>query len=115
MRGIRRLSTRGVVKKEAAVDEQIKKMVDTCDTATYQGQRDRALLLIGFAGALRRSELVALDVAHLKLSDEGFIVTIAKSKTDQEAQGQTIAIPRVIDSPLLPGASGARLDGNGRH
>jgi acyl-coenzyme A synthetase/AMP-(fatty) acid ligase len=79
MRGIRRLSTRGVVKKEAAVDEQIKKMVDSCDCATYQGQRDRALLLLGFVGALRRSELVALDVAHLKLSDEGFVVTIAKS------------------------------------
>jgi site-specific recombinase XerD len=102
MRGIRRLSTRGVVKKEAAVDEQIKKMVDTCDAATYQGQRDRALLLLGFAGALRRSELVALDVAHLKLSEEGFVVTIAKSKTDQEAQGQTIAIPRVPDSPYCP-------------
>jgi site-specific recombinase XerD len=102
MRGIRRLSTRGIVKKEAAVDDQIKKMVDTCDRATYQGQRDRALLLLGFAGALRRSELVALDVAHLKLSDEGFIVTIAKSKTDQEAQGQTIAIPRVSDSPYCP-------------
>jgi integrase len=102
MRGIRRLSTRGVVKKEAAVDEQIKEMIDTCDLATYQGKRDRALLLLGFAGALRRSELVALDVAHLKLSDEGFIVTIAKSKTDQEAQGQTIAIPRVADSPYCP-------------
>jgi site-specific recombinase XerD len=102
MRGIRRLSTRGVVKKAAAVDEQIKKMVDTCDTATYQGQRDRALLLLGFAGALRRSELVALDVAHLKVSDDGFVVTIAKSKTDREAQGQTIAIPRVPDSPYCP-------------
>jgi integrase len=102
MRGIRRLSTRGIVKKEAAVDEQIKKMVDACDPATYQGMRDRALLLMGFAGALRRSELVALDVAHLKLSDEGFVVTIAKSKTDQEGQGQTIAIPRVPDSPYCP-------------
>ena len=81
MRGIRRLSTRGVVKKEAAVDEQIKKMVDTCYLTTYQGLRDRALLLVGFAGALRRSELVALDVAHLKVADDGFIVTIAKSKT----------------------------------
>jgi hypothetical protein len=49
MRGIRRLSTRGVVKKEAAVDAQIKRTVDTCDTGTYQGQRDRALLLMGFA------------------------------------------------------------------
>ena len=102
MRGIRRLSTRGVVKKEAAVDEQIKKMVDTVDLATNQGQRDRALLLLGFAGALRRSELVALDVAHLKVTDDGFIVTIAKSKTDQEGQGQTIAIPRVPDSPYCP-------------
>lgn len=102
MRGIRRLSTRGVVKKEAAVDEQIKLMVDTCDAATYQGQRDRALLLLGFAGALRRSELVALDVSHLKLSDEGFVVTIANSKTDQEGAGQTIAIPRVPDSPYCP-------------
>src|SRR3984893_9470218 len=102
MRGIRRLSTRGVVKKEAAVDEQIKRMVDMCHTATYQGQRDRALLLLGFAGALRRSELVELDVAHLKLSDEGFVVTIAKSKTDQESEGQIMAIPRVPDSPYCP-------------
>lgn len=105
MRGIRRLSTRGVVKKEAAVDEQIKKMVETCDLATFQGRRDRALLLLGFAGAMRRSELVALDVAHLKLSDEGFVVTIAKSKTDQEGQGQTIAIPLVPDSPFCPVAA----------
>jgi site-specific recombinase XerD len=69
---------------------------------THQRKRDRALLLLGFAGALRRSELVALDVTHLKLSDEGFIVTIAKSKTDQEGEGQTIAIPRVSDSPYCP-------------
>ena len=102
MRGIRRLSTRGVIKKEAAVDEQIKKMIDVCDPATFQGRRDRALLLLGFAGAMRRSELVALDVAHLKLSDAGFVVTIAKSKTDQEGQGQTIAIPRVPDSSYCP-------------
>jgi len=46
--------------------------------------------------------LVALDVAHLKLSDDGFLVTIARSKTDQEAQGQTIAIPRVPESPYCP-------------
>jgi len=102
MRGIRRLSNRGVVKKEAAVDEHIKRMVDTVDVKTYQGCRDRALLLLGFAGAMRRSELVALDVAHLKLSDEGFVVTIVKSKTDQEGQGQVVAIPRVVGSPYCP-------------
>jgi site-specific recombinase XerD len=102
MRGIRRLSTRGVVKKEAAVDDQIKKMVDTCDASTFQGLRDRALLLLGFAGAFRRSELVALDVADLKITPEGLIVLIRKSKTDQESEGQRIAIPRVDESPYCP-------------
>jgi integrase len=77
-------------------------MVDRCDAATYQGQRDRAMLLLGFAGALLRSGSIALDVTHLKLSDDGFIVTIAKSKTDQEGEGQRIAIPRVSGSPYCP-------------
>jgi site-specific recombinase XerD len=102
MRGIRRLSTRRVVKKEAAVDEHIKKMVDTCDEQTFQGLRDRALLLLGFAGAFRRSELVGLEVAHLQMREEGFVVLIVRSKTDQEADGQRVAIPRVPDSPYCP-------------
>jgi site-specific recombinase XerD len=102
MRGIRRLSTRGIVKKEAAVDEQIRKMVDMCDARTFQGLRNRALLLLGFAGAFRRSELVALDLANLKTTTEGFIVLIRKSKTDQESEGQRIAIPQVEESPYCP-------------
>jgi integrase len=100
MRGIRRLSTRGVVKKEAAVDEQIKRMVDTCDPSTYQGQRDRALLLLGFAGALRRSELVALDVAHLNLSDEGFVVTIAKSKPTRKVKDSALRSRECLTRPI---------------
>ena len=55
--------------------------------------RDRALLLLGFA-AFRRSELVALDVADLEETDDGFKVTIRRSKTDQEGHGATIAIVR---------------------
>jgi integrase len=54
--------------------------------------RDRALLLLGFAGAFRRSELVSLDVADLQFCDGGLRVTIHRSKTDQEGQGATIAI-----------------------
>lgn len=46
--------------------------------------RDRALLLLGFAGALRRSELVALDVADLAECDEGLRIYIRRGKTDQE-------------------------------
>jgi integrase len=52
------------------------------------------LLLVGFAGAFRRSELVALNVEDLEESELGFKVTIRHSKTDQEGAGQTIAIVR---------------------
>ncbi len=50
--------------------------------------------LIGFATALRRSELVALDVEHLEFSTaRGLLVRIASSKTDQERAGATVAVP----------------------
>jgi site-specific recombinase XerD len=58
-----------------------------------KGLRDQALLLLGFAGAFRRSELVALDVADLE-ETEGMRVSIRRSKTDQEGKGEVIAIVR---------------------
>jgi integrase len=57
------------------------------------GTRDRALLLLGFAGAMRRSELVSLDVSDLAQADEGLVVTIRKSKTDQVQTGRKVGIP----------------------
>jgi integrase len=58
------------------------------------GKRDRALLLVGFAGAFRRSELVGLDVGDLSWQEgQGVIVTLRRSKTDQEGQGQKVGIP----------------------
>jgi len=59
-----------------------------------KGIRDRALLLVGFAGAFRRSELVALDVADVSHQLEGVVLTIRRSKTDQEAVGRSVGIPR---------------------
>jgi site-specific recombinase XerD len=56
--------------------------------------RDRAILLIGFAGAFRRSELVALDVSDIEETPEGMLVTLRRSKTDQEGLGRRVAIPR---------------------
>ena len=61
--------------------------------AGSKGLRDRALLLLGFAGAFRRSELVALDVSDVEETPDGMKVTIRRSKTDQEGGAQTIAIP----------------------
>lgn len=51
------------------------------------GARDRALLLVGFAGAFRRSELVGLDLSDLEWRSEGVVITLRRSKTDQEGAG----------------------------
>jgi site-specific recombinase XerD len=92
LKGIRRAKGTAPVKKKAATADLVKEMVRRCpDTLT--GKRDRALLLLGFAGAFRRSELVALTVNDLAFVDDGLRVTIRKSKTDQEGAGQVIAIP----------------------
>lgn len=61
---------------------------------TLAGRRDKALLLIGFAAALRRSELVALDVGDLERQPEGIVLHIRSSKTDQEQAGHEVAVPR---------------------
>lgn len=59
-----------------------------------RGLRDRALLLVGFAGALRRSELVALCYEDVAFTDEGMVLTLRRSKTDQAGEGYQIGIPR---------------------
>jgi integrase len=55
--------------------------------------RDRALMLIGFAGAFRRSELVALDVADIEHVRQGVVINLRFSKTDQDGKGRKIGIP----------------------
>jgi len=57
------------------------------------GTRDRALLLVGFAGAFRRSELVALDLEDVQFASDGLVVTLRRSKTDQEGEGRKVGIP----------------------
>ena len=57
------------------------------------GLRDKAILLVGFAGAFRRSEIVGLQVRDVQSSDAGLIVTLRRSKTDQEDASFTKGIP----------------------
>lgn len=92
LRGIRR--TRGVRpnKKTAILAEQIRAMAALADTDTLIGLRDRALLLVGFAGALRRSELVAIEVEHLSFTADGLELFIPRSKTDPEGEGYRLPI-----------------------
>ena len=92
MRGIRRTIGGARIKKAPATAECIGRMVAQIPEG-LAGKRDRALLLLGFACALRRSELVALDVADLEHVPDGLLVTIRRSKTDQEAVGATIPVP----------------------
>jgi integrase len=70
--------------------------------ATLRGVRDRALLLLGWAGAFRRSVLVGLDVPDLLVDVEGLAVTIRRDKTDQEARGRVLAIPFSSSSDVCP-------------
>jgi site-specific recombinase XerD len=92
-RGIRRTIGTAATKKAPATNDKVLAMVAIQDS-TMASLRDRALLLVGFAGAFRRSELVALDVADIVETTEGLRVTIRQSKTDQEGAGATIAIVR---------------------
>jgi site-specific recombinase XerD len=69
---------------------------------TLQGVRDRALLLTGFAGGFRRSELAALHVEDLEATPDGIIVRLRKSKTDQEGQGRLVALPYGSDPLTCP-------------
>lgn len=80
---------------------ELRKLVATCGS-DLTGQRDRALLLLGFAAALRRSELVAVHREHLTFTAEGMKLLIPRAKTDQEGQGAEIGIPRGMKPETCP-------------
>jgi site-specific recombinase XerD len=92
LKGIKREKGVAQRKKAPATAERIESMIAHCDTNTVMGLRDKALLLLGFAGAFRRSELVALTVKDIERTPEGIKIIVRKSKTDQEGQGQIVAI-----------------------
>jgi len=92
-RGIRRTVGVAAEGKAPLLVGQLRAALSGLDDDRLLVRRDRALLLIGFAGALRRSELVALDAGDVERTDDGLIVTVRRSKTDQEARGRKLGIP----------------------
>lgn len=92
MQGIRRALGVAQEGKAPAITADIRAMVEKLPEGLL-GVRDRALLLLGFAGAFRRSELVALNRDDLAITSEGVTVTIRRSKTDQEGAGRKVGIP----------------------
>jgi hypothetical protein len=71
----------------------LRQILLTCD-ASARGRRDRALLLFGFTGALRRSELVSLQVEDVAIVPGRLRLRIRRGKTDQAGQGAEIGLPR---------------------
>jgi site-specific recombinase XerD len=91
VRGIRRAIGVAPNRKAPVLSEIARDMARNMP-AGLKGVRDRALILVGFAGAFRRSELTSLNMDDIEFTDEGMRVTIRRSKTDGEGKGQTIAI-----------------------
>ena len=103
LRGIRRLKgTFQQGKTPILLDdiEDILECIDSIDIPKIQKLRDKAILLIGFMGAFRRSEIAALTVENLKFSPQGLEIFVASSKADQEGQGAIVAIPSLQGSSL---------------
>jgi integrase len=93
LRGIGRKHGSPPRRAAALTTAEVQKLTRACGD-DLAGRRDRALLLMGFAGALRRSELVALDIEHITWTRAGMKLLIERSKTDAEGEGAEIGIPR---------------------
>lgn len=100
-KGIRRRLGVAKTKKDPLTAPELRRMMDAVPTGLL-GLRDRALLLLGFAGGFRRSELVALDVGDLKFVPEGLEAFVRRSKTDQEGEGLTKVIAYGSDPATCP-------------
>jgi integrase len=74
--------------------DALRAMIETCETHQPRGLRDRALLLVGFNGMCRRSEVSGLDIDDIRdAGDDGITLYIRRSKTDQSARGADVSIP----------------------
>jgi len=92
LKGIRRVKGTSPNQKAAALTDDIRAMVAATDAGLI-GVRDRALILLGFAGAFRRSELVSLKAEDCVFGKDGLTVLLRRSKTDQAGEGRKIGIP----------------------
>ena len=104
LRGIRRdAATRGVrtTKACALTPAQLRALVEDLPD-TLAGARDRVVILVGYALALRASDLVGLDVRDLNTVGEGLDVYVARSKTDQDGAGETLALAPGVRAATCP-------------
>ncbi len=101
LRGINRTHGSPAKRAQALDIDDLQRLVATCEDS-LAGLRDRALLLLTFAGALRRSELCGIEVEHLTWKPRSLELLLPRSKTDQEAEGVRIGIPRGKNEETCP-------------
>ena len=100
--GIKRLKGSNQKTKKPILISDLKQIIDVITKLNIKEtrkKRDKALILIGFAGGFRRSELVALEIDDIEFVREGVKIFVKRSKTDQSGEGMTKAIPS-FDSTL---------------
>jgi integrase len=102
IRGIHREHGRPARRPAALATPEIKRLVAACRTRSLADLRDRALLLLGYAGALRRAELVAIAREHVGFTPEGLRLQIPRSKTDTTGQEAELGIPRGGEPETCP-------------
>lgn len=102
LEGISRV--KGVRQKQAPAFTlaSFKRTIKSIDTQTLAGKRDKVILLLGFSGAFRRSEMAALNLEDLGFSEEGLIVDLKKSKTNQLGENEEKAIFYSPELALCP-------------
>lgn len=101
MAGIRRTIGSAKHGKPAIVATDLRRMVGSCGKDA-RGLLERAVLLVGWVGAFRRSEIVALRVEDVRWIPQGIEVTLRKSKTDQNGESRTVGLPNSSDEELCP-------------
>jgi site-specific recombinase XerD len=100
--GIRREIGVSQTQKLALSLADVRRLVSDLDDERVIDIRDRALILVGFGGALRRSELVALDVNDVTFEDEGIVLTLRRSKTNQDGKLEQVPISRGSNPSTCP-------------
>lgn len=100
--GLRKQNDRQAKRAKPITPGQVATIVAGLDLKTLRGLRDRAIILLGWCGAMRRSEIANLTWAQIKFVPEGLRITVMQSKTDTTGQGQDIGLPYQNNAQLCP-------------
>lgn len=104
LKGIRRKKKTAQLSKRPILTVELRRIIQQLGDALID-LRDAALLLVGFAGGLRRSEIVGLDVADMEKREQGLVLHLRRSKTDQEGEGQIVGLPHGRHQETCPVAA----------